>query len=128
MIYSLPFVVQPLTNTFAGINHQQLEVALTLGASPINRFFTLVLPQAKTGLITASVLGFAHTIGEFGVVLMIGGNIPNETQVVSIAIYEHVESLNYAQAHWLSAAMLLLSFVLLVTVYAINRRSGFVSA
>ena len=128
MIYSLPFVVQPLTNTFAGINHQQLEVALTLGASPINRFFTLVLPQAKTGLITASVLGFAHTIGEFGVVLMIGGNIPNETQVVSIAIYEHVESLNYAQAHWLSAAMLLLSFVLLVTVYAINRRSRFVSA
>jgi molybdate transport system permease protein len=97
-------------------------VAATLGASPLDRFLTVALPLARPGFITAAVLGFAHTIGEFGVVLMIGGNIPGRTQVLSIAIYDHVESLDYASAHLLSGALVILSFVLLVTVYASNRR------
>jgi len=122
VIYSMPFVVQPLQNAFAAIGRRPLEVAATLRASPIDRFFTVVLPLARSGLFTAAVLGFAHTIGEFGVVLMIGGNIPGETQVVSIAIYDHVESLEYAHAHWLSGALLLMSFIMLIAVYAFNRR------
>ncbi|MBX2847377.1 MAG: molybdate ABC transporter permease subunit [Acidiferrobacterales bacterium] len=122
MVYSLPFVVQPLTNAFASISTRQLEVAATLGAPPLDQIASIALPQARAGLITAAVLGFAHTIGEFGVVLMIGGNIPGETQVLSITIYEHVESLQYAQAHWLSAGLLVLSFVMLVAVYAFNRQ------
>ncbi|WJG10910.1 molybdate ABC transporter permease subunit [Aliiglaciecola sp. LCG003] len=121
-IYSLPFVMQPLQNAFSSLDHRQLEVAATLGASPLQRLITLILPMIKPGLITAAVLGFAHTLGEFGVVLMIGGNIPGETQVVSIAIYDHVESLQYQQAHWLAATLLLISFVLLLLVYATNKQ------
>lgn len=122
VVYSLPFVVQPLQNAFAVIGRRPLEAAATLRASPLDRFFTVALPLARPGLLTAAVLGFAHTVGEFGVVLMIGGNIPGETQVVSIAIYDHVESLEYAQAHWLSAGLLVLSFLLLILVYAVGRR------
>ena len=122
VIYSLPFVVQPLQAAFATIGNRPLEVAATLRASPLDRFFTVALPLARSGILTAAVLGFAHTIGEFGVVLMIGGNIPGETQVISIAIYDHVEGLEYASAHWLSAGLLLLSFCLLLAVYAFNRR------
>ncbi|PIE45439.1 MAG: molybdate ABC transporter permease subunit [Gammaproteobacteria bacterium] len=99
LIYSLPFAVQPLQNAFANIGNRPLEVAATLGASPFDRFFSIVLPLAKPGFLTASVLTFAHTIGEFGVVLMLGGNIPGKTKVLSIAIYDHVETLQYAQAH-----------------------------
>jgi molybdate transport system permease protein len=124
VIYSLPFVVQPLQNAFASVGRRPMEVAATLGASPLDRFFTVAVPMARPGFITAAVLGFAHTLGEFGVVLMIGGNIPGVTQVASIAIYDHVEALEYTRAHWLSACLLILSFLLLVTVYAINRRSG----
>ncbi len=120
VFYSMPFVVQPLQNAFTAIGRRPMEVAATLGASPLDRFFTVALPLARPGFITAAVLGFAHTVGEFGVVLMIGGNIPGETQVLSIAIYDHVESLEYAQAHWLSGGLLLLSFIMLVSVYAIN--------
>jgi len=122
VIYSLPFVVQPLQDAFASVGRRPLEAAATLRAGPLDRFFTVVVPLARAGFFTAAVLGFAHTLGEFGVVLMIGGNIPGETQVVSIAVYDHVESLQYSHAHWLAGALLLLSFVLLVAVYALNRR------
>jgi len=122
VIYSMPFVVQPLQNAFEAIGRRPLEVAATLRASPIDRFFTVAMPLARSGFLTAAVLGFAHTLGEFGVVLMIGGNIPGETQVVSIAIYDHVEGMEYENAHWLSGGLLLLSFLMLVTVYGINRR------
>lgn len=122
MIYSFPFVVQPLQNAFSAIGKRPLEVAATLGAGPIDRLVTVILPLARPGLLTAAVLGFAHTLGEFGVVLMIGGNIPGETQVISIAIYDHVESLQYQQAHALSALLLGLSFIMLVVVYGINRQ------
>jgi molybdate transport system permease protein len=120
VLYSMPFVVQPLQNAFAAIDRRTLEAATTLRASPLNCFFTVVLPLARPGLITASTLGFAHTLGEFGVVLMIGGNIPGETQVLSIAIYDHVESLAYGQAHLLSAGLLLFSFLILYLVYRMN--------
>ncbi len=122
VFYSLPFVVQPLQGAFATIGRRPLEVAATLRASPLDRFFTVAVPLAGPGFLTATVLGFAHTLGEFGVVLMIGGNIPGETQVLSIAIYDHVEALEYGQAHWLSAGLLLLSFLMLMLVYALNRR------
>ncbi|WP_100638017.1 molybdate ABC transporter permease subunit [Marinobacter salexigens] len=122
IIYSLPFTVQPLQNAFGSINQQLLEVASTLRASPRDRFFSIVIPLARPGFLTASVLTFAHTIGEFGVVLMIGGNIPGETKVLSVAIYDHVESLEYTQAHWLSAGMVVFSFVVLVTLYSLNGR------
>jgi len=122
VFYSLPFVVQPLQAAFAAIGQRPLEVAATLRASPLDRFFSVAVPQARAGFLTAAVLGFAHTLGEFGVVLMIGGNIPGSTQVISIAIYDHVESLEYGRAHWLSGGLLLLSFLLLMTVYALNRR------
>jgi molybdate transport system permease protein len=122
VIFSLPFVVNPLKNAFQEIPDGQLEAAAMLGAGAFDRFVTVVLPLARAGYLTAIVMGFAHTLGEFGVVLMIGGNIPGATQVVSIAVYDHVESLEYAHAHWLSAGLLLLSFVLLVAVYALNRR------
>ena len=118
VIYSLPFVVQPLQNSFAAIGSRPLEVAATLRASPLDRFFTTVIPLAKRGFMSAIALGFAHTVGEFGVVLMIGGNIPGETQVLSIAIYEHVEALEYAQAHTLSAGLLMLSFIMLLLLYS----------
>lgn len=122
VIYSMPFVVQPLQAAFTTIGNRPLEVAATLRASPLDRFFSVAMPLARSGFLTAAVLGFAHTIGEFGVVLMIGGNIPGETQVISIAIYDHVEGLEYSNAHWLSGGLLLLSFVLLMAVYAFNRR------
>ena len=122
VVYSMPFVIQPLQNAFSAIGQRPLEVAATLGASPIDRFFSITIPMARTGFITASVLGFAHTLGEFGVVLMIGGNIPGSTKVVSISIYDHVEALEYGQAHTLSASLLLFSFVLLLIVYGANRR------
>lgn len=122
VIYSLPFTVQPLQNAFGTINEQLLEVASTLRASPRDRFFSIVLPLARPGFITAGVLTFAHTIGEFGVVLMIGGNIPGETKVLSVAIYDHVESLEYTQAHWLAGGMVVFSFVVLVVLYSLNGR------
>ena len=122
VIYSMPFVVQPLQNAFSGIGRRPMEVAATLRASPLDRFFSVVVPLARSGFITAAVLGFAHTVGEFGVVLMIGGNIPGETQVLSIAIYDHVEALEYGQAHWLAGGLLLLSFLMLMMVYIFNRR------
>ena len=121
VIYSLPFVVQPLQDAFSAIGRRPLEVAATLGAGPTDRFFSVVLPLARPGYLTAAALGFAHTLGEFGVVLMIGGNIPGETQVLSIAIYDHVEALAYDQAHVLAALLLILSFVILLGVYAVNR-------
>ena len=123
IIYSLPFVIQPLQNAFTTMGHRHLEVAATLRASPLDRFFSVVLPMARPGFISAAVLGFAHTLGEFGVVLMIGGNIPGETQVVSIAIYDHVEGMEYSHAHWLAGSLLLMSFLMLIFVYAMNRGS-----
>ncbi len=126
VFYSMPFVVQPLQDAFTAVGHRPLEVAATLRASPLDRFFTVAIPLARSGFLTAAVLGFAHTVGEFGVVLMIGGNIPGETQVLSIAIYDHVEALEYGHAHWLSGGLLLLSFILLIFVYALNRRSTLV--
>jgi len=128
IVYSMPFVVQPLQNAFHAIGSRPLEVAATLRASPVDSFFTVAVPLARPGFLTAAVLGFSHTVGEFGVVLMIGGNIPGETQVVSIAIYEHVEGLEYAQAHWLSGGLLLMSFTLLIVVYALNHRFKVVQA
>lgn len=122
VFYSLPFVVQPLQSTFASMGKGPLEVAATLGASPLDRFFSIVIPLSRSGYLTAAVLGFAHTLGEFGVVLMIGGNIPGQTQVLSIAIYDHVESLEYANAHWLAGALLVFSFLLLLLVYGLNKR------
>jgi molybdate transport system permease protein len=122
VIYSLPFVVQPLQNSFGSIGKQPMEVAATLGASKLDRFFTVAVPLARSGFITASVLGFAHTVGEFGVVLMIGGNIPGETGVLSIAIYDHVEAMEYGQAHILAGGLLVLSFVMLLVVYMFNHR------
>jgi molybdate transport system permease protein len=124
MVYSLPFVVQPLQSAFSTIPSGVLDAAATLGAAPADCFRSVALPLAKTGFLVATVLGFAHTLGEFGVVLMIGGNIPGETQVLSIAIYEHVEGLEYAQAHGLSLSLLLFSMVLLVPLYARQRRRG----
>jgi molybdate transport system permease protein len=120
VFYSLPFVVQPLQNAFGAIDQRTLEAASTLRARPLDRFFTLVLPMARPGIITAATLGFAHTLGEFGVVLMIGGNIPGKTQVLSIAIYDHVEALEYGQAHWLSGGLLIFSFLLLFFIYRLN--------
>ena len=122
VIYSLPFVVQPLQSAFAGIGRRPMEVAATLGAAPLDRFFRVALPLARNGYLTAAVLGFAHTVGEFGVVLMIGGSIPGETQVLSIAIYDNVEMLEYGRAHWLAGGLLLLSFGLLIIVYPATRR------
>lgn len=122
VIYSLPFVVQPLQNAFAAMGSRPLEAAATLRASPLDRFFTVAVPLALPGFITSAVLGFAHTLGEFGVVLMIGGNIPGETKVASIAIYDHVENLDYLHAHWLSGVLIVFSFVLLAVVYGFNRR------
>jgi molybdate transport system permease protein len=123
VIYSLPFVVQPLRDAFARIGRQPLEAAATLRAGPVDRFVSIVLPLSWSGYLSAAVLGFAHTVGEFGVVLMIGGNIPGVTQVLSVSIYEHVEQIEYAQAHLLSAVLLLTSFVLLLAVYILNRGS-----
>ncbi len=120
--YSIPFVVQPLQVAFSAIDQRYLDAAATLGAGPFDRFRTIVLPMARPGLLTAATLGFAHTIGEFGVVLMIGGSIPGQTRVASIAVFQHVESLQTVNAHALSGVLLVLSFGLLATVFAINRR------
>ncbi len=122
VFYSLPFVVQPIQNAMEAMGSRPLEVAATLRAGPVDRFFTVTLPLARPGFLTAAVLGFAHTLGEFGVVLMIGGNIPNETRVVSVQIYDHVESLNYAQAHSLAGLMVATSFVILLTLYLLQAR------
>ncbi|MFA5628200.1 MAG: molybdate ABC transporter permease subunit [Thiohalomonadaceae bacterium] len=124
VIYSLPFAVQPLQNAFEAIGERTLEVAATLRASPWDRFWTVAVPLARPGFLTATVLVFAHTIGEFGVVLMIGGNIPGETKVLSVAIYDHVETLEYEQAHWLAAGMLIFSFLVLLALYLLNGRRG----
>ncbi len=121
VIYSLPFVVQPLQQAFEAIPERTLEAAATLRASPLDRFFTVALPLARPGLLTASVLGFAHTVGEFGVVLMIGGNIPGQTRVMSVAVFEHVEAAEFAQAHRLAAAMVVFALLVLLVLYAANR-------
>ena len=120
VLYSLPFVVQPLHNAFEAIGSRPLEVAATLRASPLDTFFSVVVPLAKPGFLTAATLGFAHTVGEFGVVLMMGGNIPDKTRVVSVQIYDHVEALEYVQAHWLAGGMLVFSFVALLLLYTFN--------
>lgn len=121
-IYSMPFVIQPLQNAFEAIGDTPLEAAWSLGARPLDTFFSIVVPMASRGYLTAAVLGFAHTLGEFGVVLMVGGNIPGETRVISIAIYDHVETLEYSIAHQMSAVLLLFSFAVLLIVYSANRR------
>ena len=122
VFYSLPFVVQPIQNAFEAIGERPLEEAATLRASPLDTFFSVVLPLARPGYLTATVMGFAHTVGEFGVVLMIGGNISGKTRVVSVQIYDHVEALEYAQAHWLAGGMLGFSFLVLLALYASNGR------
>ena len=118
VLYSMPFVVQPLHNAFAAIGMRPLEVAATLRANPWDTFFSVVLPLAKPGFITGAILGFAHTVGEFGVVLMIGGNIPEKTRVVSVQIFDHVESMEYLQAHWLAGSMVVFSFLVLLALYS----------
>jgi molybdate transport system permease protein len=120
VLYSMPFVVQPIQNAFEAIGSEPLEAAATLRASPLDRFFSVALPLARPGYLTAVVMGFAHTVGEFGVVLMIGGNIPEKTRVVSVQIYDHVEALEYAQAHWLAGGMVVFSFLVLLALYALN--------
>ncbi|AUN93502.1 molybdate ABC transporter permease subunit [Pseudazoarcus pumilus] len=122
MIYSLPFVVQPLQNAFQATGTRVLEAAATLRAGPLDRFLSVSLPLARRGFLTAAVLSFAHTLGEFGVIIMLGGNIPGSTQVASIAIYNHVEAMDYAAAHGLALVLVVLAFGLLLSVYAINRR------
>lgn len=118
--YSLPFVVQPIQNAIEAIGPRPREVAATLRASPWDAFWSVVVPLARPGFLTAAILGFAHTVGEFGVVLMIGGNIPGATRVVSVQIYDHVEALEYTQAHWLSGGMVLFSFLVLLALYTLN--------
>lgn len=127
VLYSMPFVVQPLQQAFEALGERPLEVAATLRASPWDTFFSVVLPLARPGFVTATILGFAHTVGEFGVVLMIGGNIPEKTRVVSVQIYDHVEALEYTQAHWLAGGMLVFSFLVLLALYGsrARRRHGF---
>lgn len=124
VIYSMPFVVQPLRNSFEAVGRRPLEVAATLRASPVDRFFTVVLPLSRPGFLTAAVLGFANTVGEFGVILMIGGNIPGETRVLSVAIYDYVETLQWQEAHILSAGLLLFSFVVIFSMSVLARRTG----
>ncbi|GLK91329.1 molybdate ABC transporter permease subunit [Pseudomonas turukhanskensis] len=126
VFYSMPFVVQPIQNAFEAIGERPLEVAATLRASPLDTFFSVALPMARPGFLTAAILGFAHTIGEFGVVLMIGGNIPDKTRVVSVQIFDHVEAMEYAQAHWLAGGMLVFSFVILLVLQAKGRTKAVV--
>jgi len=123
VIFSLPFAVQPIQYAFEAIGRRPMEVAATLRARPIDAFFSVALPLAKPGLLTATVLTFAHTVGEFGVVLMIGGNIPGETRVVSTQIYGHVEAMEYRQAHGLAAGMVMFSFVVLIALARLKKRS-----
>jgi molybdate transport system permease protein len=120
VLYSMPFVVQPLQNAFEAIGERPLEVAATLRAGPLDRFFSVAVPMAMPGFVSGSVLGFAHTVGEFGVVLMIGGNIPDQTRVVSVLIYDHVEAFEYAHAQWLSGFLLLFCFAILLGLYALR--------
>ncbi|MBC7804062.1 MAG: molybdate ABC transporter permease subunit [Candidatus Parcubacteria bacterium] len=122
VLYSLPFVVQPLQASFEAIGDRPIEAAAMLRASPIDCFFTVVLPLSRPGIVSAIILGFAHTVGEFGVVLMIGGNIPGQTKVLSVALYDHVEALEYQPAHWLAGGMLLFSFLVLLLVYGWGRK------
>jgi molybdate transport system permease protein len=123
LVYSLPFAVQPLQRAFEALGTRPLEAAATLGAGPLDRFFTVALPLARPGFITAAVLAFAHTVGEFGVVLMLGGNIPGVTRVVSVQIYDHVEAMEYAQAHWLAGGMVVFSFIVLMALQWLQPRS-----
>ena len=123
VIFSLPFAVQPVQHAFESMGSRPLEVAYTLRASPIDAFFTVALPLARPGLVTAAILSFSHTVGEFGVVLMIGGNIPGKTRVVSTQIYGHVEAMEYAQAHWLAGGMLVFSFAVLLGLSMLRKRS-----
>jgi len=118
VIYSMPFVVQPIQNAFEAMGDRPIEAAATLGASPLAAFFSVALPLARPGFVTAAILGFAHTIGEFGVVLMIGGNIPGKTRLISVQIYDHVEAMEYGRAHWLAGGMLLFSFLVLLALYS----------
>ena len=122
MLYSMPFVIQPLQSAFQGVGARALEVAATLRAPPWDRFFTVAVPLARRGFITAAVLAFAHTLGEFGVVLMLGGNIPGRTRTASIVIFNDVEALDYAGAQRLAITLLVACFALLLSVYAANRR------
>ncbi|TXH79155.1 MAG: molybdate ABC transporter permease subunit [Thiothrix sp.] len=121
ILYSLPFVVQPIQAVFSSFDKRLLEAAMTLRASPLDAFFTIILPLSKHGFLTAIVLGFAHTVGEFGVVLMIGGNISGETRVISVQLYNHVEAMNYQAAHSLAALLVFFSFTVLLTLYSVNR-------
>lgn len=123
VIYSMPFVVQPIRNAFEAMGERPLEVAATLRASPWNAFWTVAVPMARPGFLTGAVLGFAHTIGEFGVILMIGGSIPGETRVISIAIYEYVETLQWREAHLLSAGLLIFAFLVILSTSLIDRRA-----
>jgi len=126
VLYSMPFVVQPLQNAFESIGERPLEAAATLRASPLDTFFSVVLPLARPAYLTAAVMGFAHTVGEFGIVLMMGGNIPGKTRVMSVQIYDHVEALEYTQAHWLAGGLLVFSFLVLLALYTLQpgRRKG----
>ena len=124
VFFSLPFAVQPVQNAFEAMGPRPMEVAATLRASPVVAFFTVALPLARPGLFTAAILSFAHTVGEFGVVLMIGGNIPGQTQVVSTQIYGHVEAMEYTEAHWLAGSMVVFSFAVLLGLALLNRRRG----
>ena len=124
LVYSLPFAVQPLQRAFESIGSRPLEVAASLGAGRLDRFFTVALPLARPGFITAAVLTFAHTVGEFGIVLMLGGNIPGVTRVVSVQIYDHVEAMEYAQAHWLAGGMVAFAFVVLVLLQWLQPRDN----
>ncbi|HEY0200734.1 MAG TPA: molybdate ABC transporter permease subunit [Burkholderiaceae bacterium] len=124
VFYSTPFVIQPLQNAFEAIGERPLEAAATLRASPLDTFFTIVLPLARPGFVTAAILSFAHTICEFGVVLMIGGNIPEKTRVLSVQIFDHVESMEYAEAHWLAGGMLVFSFLVLLALYSSRLKSS----
>jgi molybdate transport system permease protein len=116
----MPFVVQPIRNAFTALGERPLEAAAPLRAGPWDTFFSVVLPLARPGFITAAILGFAHTVGEFGVVLMIGGNIPGKTRVISVQIYDHVEAMEYAQAHWLAGGMVLFAFLVLFALYSLQ--------
>jgi molybdate transport system permease protein len=122
VLYSMPFVVQPIQNAFEAIGDGPLEAAATLRAAPLDAFFSVAVPLARPGFLTATVLGFSHTMGEFGVVLMIGGNIPDQTRVVSVLIYDHVEAMDYAQAHWLAGGMVVFAFLVLLALYLLNSR------
>ena len=123
VIYSLPFAVQPIQHAFEAMGERPMEVAATLRATPLDAFFAVALPLARPGFITAAILSFAHTVGEFGVVLMIGGNIPGKTRVVSTQIYGHVEAMEYTQAHWLAGGMVVFSFVVLLGLNLLNRKT-----